>query len=497
MNRVFCPRGFAPHLFTFEAVDELYAFRDSYYVENPCASEKQKSDDVDERLKKILDTLDAQGGVLEKLDRAKFHMLKGKALNILEDYNQEAHEALSKAVKLSPKLVEAWNELGECYWKKGQITKARNCFEGVLKVTKDKVSLRNMSMVLRQVGETEEERFNNVCESVAKAKEALELDITDGRNWSILGNAYITLFFSGTQNKKSLQQALAAYSKALEDPRMHCSSELYHNHAVALQYDEDYQGALEQLEHACSLEPHWAQPREKAQNLMAYLQRLTDAVSHKGHLKPRKMKALLRDFKVQPLASLEQAKLKDLRPGKNTGLLLSVRVACSVLSQERFPFTICVLDEDASCVAVNVYNMADGRGFVIGDAVVIREPTLRHIQVNHKNHLPGRKDFGVTWVYYLHFVSKMTSCDLFGDLTWLMCRESNDDETSHPRHKRTNLGRRCMHCSTNAGKLYKATSSHCNGLLFSKLVVKLRINVVKHSYRNCCKSRTMTACTSR
>lgn len=46
------------------------------------------------------------------------------------------------------------------------------------------MSLRNLSMVLRQVGETEEERLNNVCESVAKAKEALQLDITDGKTWS-------------------------------------------------------------------------------------------------------------------------------------------------------------------------------------------------------------------------------------------------------------------------------------------------------------------------
>ncbi|XP_050050319.1 tetratricopeptide repeat protein 5-like [Dermacentor andersoni] len=367
-----------------EAVDELYTFRDNYYVKNPSASERQRTEDVEKRLRKIIDALDAQGGALEKVDRAKFHMLKGKALNIQEDYNPEAHEALSKAVKLNPKLVEAWNELGECYWKKGQITKARNCFEGVLKVTKDKVSLRNLSMVLRQVGETEEERLNNVCESVAKAKEALQLDITDGKTWSILGNAYMTVFFSGAQNVKSLQQALAAYSRALEDPRMHCCSELFHNRAAALQHEEDYQGALEQLERACSLEPHWTEPRDKAQNLMAHLERLANAISHKGHLKPRKIKALLRDLKVQPLAGLEPAKLQDLCPGKNAGRLLTVKVACSVLSQERFPFTMCALDEDASCLAVNVYNMADGRGFVVGDSVAIPEPNFHHIRVNHK-----------------------------------------------------------------------------------------------------------------
>ncbi|XP_077503520.1 tetratricopeptide repeat protein 5-like isoform X1 [Amblyomma americanum] len=367
-----------------EAVDELYTFRDNYYVKNPNASQKQRTEDVEEKLTKVLNELDAHGGVLEKTDRATFQMLKGKALNIREDYDPEAHEALSKAVKFNPKLAEAWNELGECYWKKGHITKARNCFEGVLKVTKDKVSLRNLSMVLRQVGETEEERLHNVLESVTKAKEALQLDIADGKSWSILGNAYLTVYFSGAQNVKSLQQALAAYARALEDPRMLCCSDLFHNRAVALQHEEDYQCALEQLERACSLEPHWAQPREKAQNLIAHLQRVSDAIAHKGHLKPRKLKALLSNLKAQPVAGLVPAKLQDLSPGKNSNCVLSVKVACSVLSQERFPFTMCVLDEAAACLAVNVYNMAEGRGFVTGDFVVIPRPNLHHIKVNHQ-----------------------------------------------------------------------------------------------------------------
>ncbi|XP_077503521.1 tetratricopeptide repeat protein 5-like isoform X2 [Amblyomma americanum] len=318
-----------------EAVDELYTFRDNYYVKNPNASQKQRTEDVEEKLTKVLNELDAHGGVLEKTDRATFQMLKGKALNIREDYDPEAHEALSKAVKFNPKLAEAWNELGECYWKKGHITKARNCFEGVLKVTKDKVSLRNLSMVLRQVGETEEERLHNVLESVTKAKEALQLDIADGKSWSILGNAYLTVYFSGAQNVKSLQQALAAYARALEDPRMLCCSDLFHNRAV-------------------------------------------------GHLKPRKLKALLSNLKAQPVAGLVPAKLQDLSPGKNSNCVLSVKVACSVLSQERFPFTMCVLDEAAACLAVNVYNMAEGRGFVTGDFVVIPRPNLHHIKVNHQ-----------------------------------------------------------------------------------------------------------------
>lgn len=59
-------------------------------------------------------------------------MLKGKALNVTPDYSPEAEVLLSKAVKLEPELVEAWNQLGEVYWKKGDVASAHTCFSGAL-----------------------------------------------------------------------------------------------------------------------------------------------------------------------------------------------------------------------------------------------------------------------------------------------------------------------------------------------------------------------------
>ena len=59
-------------------------------------------------------------------------MLKGEVLNVLPNFDPIAEENLSKAVKLDPKLVGAWNQLGECYWKKGDVAAAKNCFSGAL-----------------------------------------------------------------------------------------------------------------------------------------------------------------------------------------------------------------------------------------------------------------------------------------------------------------------------------------------------------------------------
>lgn len=50
----------------------------------------------------------------------------------MPQYSKEAEEVLSRAVKLDPKHVDAWNELGESYWKKDEIEEAKNCFSGAL-----------------------------------------------------------------------------------------------------------------------------------------------------------------------------------------------------------------------------------------------------------------------------------------------------------------------------------------------------------------------------
>jgi Tfp pilus assembly protein PilF len=59
-------------------------------------------------------------------------MLHGRAMNVMPQYSKEAEDLLSRAVKLDPKLAEAWVYLGECYWKNNQIESAKNCFVGSL-----------------------------------------------------------------------------------------------------------------------------------------------------------------------------------------------------------------------------------------------------------------------------------------------------------------------------------------------------------------------------
>lgn len=78
---------------------------------------------------------------------AGYCYLKGRALNIMPSYNKEAEELLSKAIKLDPKLVDAWNELGSCYWKNDKISEAINCFKGALKQVNRSKFLRRPKLI--------------------------------------------------------------------------------------------------------------------------------------------------------------------------------------------------------------------------------------------------------------------------------------------------------------------------------------------------------------
>ncbi|XP_078394362.1 tetratricopeptide repeat protein 5-like, partial [Cetorhinus maximus] len=113
-----------------ELVDQLYLFRDHYFENHSVAEAGRKQQDLTERMDAALSQIESLEGSIH--NKAQILMLKGKALNVVADYRPQAEEALSKAVKLDPGLVEAWNQLGEVYWKKGDISAAKTCFSGAL-----------------------------------------------------------------------------------------------------------------------------------------------------------------------------------------------------------------------------------------------------------------------------------------------------------------------------------------------------------------------------
>lgn len=368
----------------------LYTFRDRYFETHSLDEAIKKAADVEKEMRDTLSKFDECKGYEIDGSRAKYYYLKGKALNVVDRFVPQAEELLSKAVKLEPKLIEAWNELGECYWKNDDIKQAKNCFVGALQHVRvslllplpsesprvgsiltrscapsflffqdrNKTSLRNLSMVLRQEQTTSaEQRLKNIQQGVEYAKEAVSLDTTDGLSWAILGNAYLSSFFTVAQNLTTLRLCMSAYAQAvsfiesMNRSYLPCISAVYSpsrmkvvifagerhrrtdksrfvlqqgggecvidRHVViinrrssagklnndslnpqilfqALKYQEEYNLALRSFESAMMLDPLWETPRNKRDELLRYLKDVQNSVDNNGYVKPKRLHQLIR-----------------------------------------------------------------------------------------------------------------------------------------------------------------------------------------------------------
>lgn len=111
----------------------VYSFRDRYFENHAIEGAINKNIETEKLSEENLSIFNDHDYLIKACDRARFSFLKGRLLNVVPEYNKQAENLLSKAIKLDPKLVDAWNELGECYWKNDDLKKSVSCFEGALK----------------------------------------------------------------------------------------------------------------------------------------------------------------------------------------------------------------------------------------------------------------------------------------------------------------------------------------------------------------------------
>lgn len=383
-----------------DLVDEVYNFRDHYFETHSVEEAGKKQSDVAQEVERTLKKLEEKEESFKH--KAEFLLQKGRCLNAAPDFSTVAEECLSRAVKLEPGLVEGWNTLGEQYWKKGDLIGAKNCFTGALQQNKNKVSLRNLSMVLRQLPVADRDAHGKqVLESVDMARQAVQLDVTDGTSWYILGNAYVSLFFSCGQNPQLSQQALSAYAQSENvDRAASCYPELHFNRATLFQYEEMFGSALGGYSRAAALDPGWDEPPEREKQLLEYLEKVTELIQNKGKVKARRLRTMLSNLNTSALGpcsspqfrspsgrigSLEPRTLNSLTHGHNAGVAALGKVVFSLASEGRMAFTFGMVDSEETCIVVMVYNTADSWGVLIGDSVVIPEPQVKRHSITHKD----------------------------------------------------------------------------------------------------------------
>ncbi|XP_022708241.1 tetratricopeptide repeat protein 5-like [Varroa jacobsoni] len=369
-----------------DAVMEMYRKRNMFYQQNPSACEADLEKMLDAEIKRILEQFEPKLTSLKGTDKSVAFMLVGRVHNVRSTHSKLAEEFLYKAVKMNPMLSDAWNELGECYYKGGQADKALNCFQCVLKHVQDKKALRNLSIILRS-----QDRLtaSSLQDSVQRSREALQLDFDDGASWYNLGNAYLTTFFHRGQQEKDLLQALSCYKKALHDEDQKSNPDLHYSLAEASRYTENFQTALDSYVASHRFNPSWTVPLDKADNLEMYLKELDEAVRSKGKMRPRKLEQLVKNVKPHHdkafggsvKKSLAELTSSDERVGvagtaerPNVYVLLKV---VATLSSRALAFTCCAVDEHLECVAVSVFNFDEGRAMAVGDTLAIARPVLR------------------------------------------------------------------------------------------------------------------------
>lgn len=260
-----------------ELLRELWLVRESYYG-------SRKEDVIESMIGKALVLAS------EVPERGLASYLRGRALDAREGYVPQAEEELSRAVKLCPEHIDAWNALGHVFWKKQAHLAAEDCFLNARNVRSNGDSLRALSMLARP---------KDFDKSVSLAKEAVSIDVGDARSWYVLGNACVARYFH-TRIATNLRDALKAY--ALAETKLTIPSErsglqfghpdLYFNRGHLKAFLQDYTGAISDFEKANALDPS-LRANEMAQDLHRFSKRCADLVSRKGGLKTKKRNDIL------------------------------------------------------------------------------------------------------------------------------------------------------------------------------------------------------------
>ncbi|CAL4097013.1 unnamed protein product, partial [Meganyctiphanes norvegica] len=358
-----------------------------------------RSDYINKHSKKKVENLEQHklSNQVNPESKGELYFLRGRTLNVTPEYNSEAEAELGKATRFL--LPDAWNELGECQYKKGDLNGAQTCFEKALALVKKQVYYRNMSMLMRsRTWKTQDEREKNVEKGLEYARQALKLDMNDGHSWLVLGNAYLASFFTIDSKLESLKNCRAAYIKAEKDPLAALLPELHFSKFHVIWYEEDYNGALNSLRRAYELEPTWEECRTKADQCLAFLKKLTLMVKKKGQLNQRRLNGLVADISKSQLGPYEKGgtsltgnnqpilvPLASLEQGNNQDKVMLGKVVCTVIPESGIPFAFCLVDSAGTCVAVTVFNWASGRGVKIGDSVAVVAPVMKHHKISGEN----------------------------------------------------------------------------------------------------------------
>jgi len=288
--------------------------------------------------------------------------------------NKTPETCLQKSVKLDPTSVEAWNQLGEAYWRKNDLKQSLDCYEHAESYA-EKYSeadicaetFRNLGSLLRQIPySTNKERNEALEKSTGLTKKAVKLDINNGMNWYMLGNAHIS------KGRSEMSQANSAYERAKSlNQSCQFNAELNFNQAQIHLYFGRFASAIFNLKIVQMVEPGWSDSRVKMNSTVSYLKKVSDLVASQGKLK----KKVLNGYKNK----------LDFGKNPNSGV-----VVASISSDGRdiIAFTVILMlpddkgsdSKDVKFLALRITNLLKGGNILIGDKLEFSKQSTDKIQ---------------------------------------------------------------------------------------------------------------------
>lgn len=250
--------------------------------------------------------------------RAHRLWLRGEAVLGIDDTCPcpDAENLLTRAVKLDPSLVEAWNALGECYWRRGELNLSCHCIRRGLERRRTAQGLRTLSMLLRQPASAL--TADTASESVALAREALSIDLDSCQSWACLGNAYLGQFAASEQARLDVVKlAQKAYGKAISKEEGDRRPDLHFNRATSCMWAADFEEALNAYDRVHAVDASRRCEGEK-DAVYELLRLLHASVNERGGLKPKRLHSLHAQLSSRAEATGTAGALADLDAGRNS-----------------------------------------------------------------------------------------------------------------------------------------------------------------------------------
>jgi len=162
---------------------------------------------------------------------------------------------------------------------------------------------------------------------------------------------------------------------------------MFYNRAVVYQYQQDYQNAIFGFTQASKLDPLFQEPIKVIQQMIIYLEKITEAIDNKGYLKDKRLASMVAAIQKDIGLTINEkydTTIKLLKEGKNEYVWTHVNVILNQSPSYEVPQTYVVVDNAGFVGALSIYNIAKG-AIKIGDIVAIPDPTLHNISVAWEN----------------------------------------------------------------------------------------------------------------